>query len=151
MEEIKTSPRETHLVKVHFADGRVSDAELVSFAKYSSETYAGATCLELQIENIGRFYQESHSYFDALIDLRKELEPLQIKVLCFGARKDVWASGMQRDMDAGSTAYLLSAKVEGRKPEQSIFDYAPPETIGTVEEQRKYSEDWSQAKRAQKP
>ena len=142
MEEIKTSPKQSHLVKVQLADGRVSDAELVSFAKYSSETYAGATCLELQIENIGRFYQESHSYFDALIDLRKELEPLQIKVLCFGARKDVWASGMQRDMGAGLSAYLLSAESEGRKPAQSIFDYAPPETIGTVDEQRRYAEGW---------
>jgi hypothetical protein len=151
MEEIKTSPKQTHLVKVQLADGRVSDAELVSFAKYSSESYAGATCLELQLEKVRRFYHESHSYFDALIELRKEFEPLQIKVLCYGARKDVWASGMQRDMGAGLTAYLLSAKGEGRKPEQSIFDYAPPETIGTVDEQRKYHEDWLNTKRAQKP
>ena len=151
MEEIKTSPRQTHLVKVQLADGRVFDAELVSFAKYSSETYAGATCLELQIENVGSFSQESHSYFDALIDLRKELEPLQIKVLCFGARKDVWASGMQRDMGAGLSAYLLSAEGEGRKPEQSIFDYALPETIGTIDEQREFAENWLNAKRTQKP
>ncbi len=150
MEEIKTSPKQTHLVKVQLADGRVSDAELISFAKYSSESYAGATCLELQLENVGRFYHESHSYFDALIDLRKELELLQIKVLCFGARKDVWASGMQRDMGAGLVAYLLSVEGEGRKPEQSIFDYAPPETIGTVDEQREYHEDWLNAKQAQK-
>lgn len=149
MEEIKTSPRQSHLVKVQLADGRVSNAELVSFAKYRSDSYAGATCLELQIENSGHFYHESHSYFDALIDLRKELEPLQIKVLCFGARKDVWASGMQRDMGAGLVAYLLSAKAEGRKPEQSIFDYAPPETIGTVDEQHKYHEDWLNSKRTQ--
>jgi hypothetical protein len=148
MEEIKTSPKQTHLVKVLFADGRVSDAELVSFAKYRSETYAGATCLEVQIQNVGSFSTESHNYFEAFINLRRELELLQIKVLCFGARKDVWASGMQRDMGAGLSAYLLSAKGEGRKPEQSIFDYAPPETIGTVGEQQKYAESWLNAKRA---
>ena len=149
MQEIKTSPRKTHLVNVQLADGRMSEAELVSFAKYAFEAYAGATCLELQIENVGNFAQESHSHFDALINLRKELEPLQIKVLCWGARKDVWVSGMQRDMGAGKTAYLLSFKGEGRKPEQSIFDYAPPETIGTVEEQRKYADAWGNAKQKQ--
>ena len=69
--------------------------------------------------------------------------------MCFGARKDVWASGMQRDMGAGLSAYLLSAEGEGRKPEQSIFDYAPPETIGTVDEQQKYAENWLHAKRPQ--
>ena len=149
MEEIKTSPRKTRLVKVQLADGRISEAELVSFAKYASESFAGATRLELQIENVGHFLQESHNYFDALVDLRRELEPLQIKVLCFGARKDVWASGMQRDMGAGLAAYLLSAEGEGRKPEQSIFDYAPPETIGTVDEQREFAENWLNAKRTQ--
>ena len=150
MEDVKTSPRQSHLIKLQFANGDVSDAELIYFTKYGSENYAGATCLELQLDKVGHFYQESHNYFDALIDLRKELEPLQIKVLCFGARKDVWASGMQRDMGAGLTAYLLSAKVEGRKPEQSSFDYAPAETIGTVNEQRKYNDDWISSKRAQK-
>ena len=78
MEEIKTSPRKTHTVKVQLADGRISDAELVYFAKYASESYAGATCLELQIENVGSFAQESHNYFDALFDLRRNLEPLQL-------------------------------------------------------------------------
>lgn len=146
MEEIKTSPRESRIVKVQLADGRITGAELYFFAKYASESYPGGAYLELHIENAGSFYGESHNYFDALINLRKELEPLQVKVLCFGARKDVWASGMQRDMGAGLSAYLLSAEDEGRKPEQSIFDYALPETIGTVDEQQKYFENWANTK-----
>ncbi|MDQ3798973.1 MAG: hypothetical protein M3384_05950 [Acidobacteriota bacterium] len=151
MEEVKTSPGESRIVKVQLANGSITETELCFFAKYASESYYGAAYLELHIENVGSFSGESHNYFDALINLRKELEPLQIKILCFGARRDVWASGMQRDMGAGLTAYLLSAKAEGRKPEQSIFDYAPPETIGTVDEQRKYSENWANAKQPQKP
>jgi hypothetical protein len=151
MEEIKTSPRQSHSIKVQLADGHVSDAELISFARYSSEFDAGATCLDMQIEHAGHFYQESHNYFDALIELRKELEPLQIKLLCFGARKDVWASGMQRDMGAGRSAYLLSADGEGRKPEQSIFDYASPDKIGTVSEQRNNADGWLEQKRSSRP
>jgi hypothetical protein len=151
MKEIKTSPRQSHSIKVQFDDGRIVDAELVYFARYSSELDAGATCLELYIENAGDFYQESHNYFDALIELRKELEPMQIKLLCFGARKDVWASGMQRDMGAGLFAYLLSADGEGRKPEQSIFDYAPPDKIGNVGEQRNNAEGWLNQNRSVRP
>jgi hypothetical protein len=124
------------------AHGGIFETELVSFAKYASETYSGASCLELGIAGVGNFHKESSNYFDALIALRKELESLDIKLLCFGARKDVWASGMQRDMGAGLMAYLLSANGEGRKPEQSIFDFAPPETVGTVNEQREYADAW---------
>lgn len=149
MESVSTSPKETHLVKIEFADGRICETELISFAKYASQSYVGACCLDLQIENVGDFFQETDNYFDALLNLRKKLEPLQIKILCWGARKDVWASGMQRDMGAGLTAYLLS-EGEGRKPEQSIFDYAAPETIGTVTEQRAFADKWLNAKRTQK-
>ena len=147
MEETKTSPRRVHDIKIQLADGEISDSELIAFTRYASEFSAGTTCLEVTIDNVGRFYKESNNYFDALIGLRKELEPLGIKLLCFGARKDVWASGMQRDMAAGVMAYLLSAEGEGRKPEQSIFDFAPPESIGTVREQHAYADAWIDQKR----
>jgi hypothetical protein len=146
MDEIKTSPKQSHNVKIQVADGRILETEIISFAKYASKSYAGVTCLEMRVENVGNFHKESHNYFDALIALREELEPLQIKVLCFGARKDVWASGMQRDMGAGLMAYLLSANGEGRKPEQSIFDFAPPEVVGSVSEQREFADGWLRKK-----
>ena len=142
MEENKASPRRVHNLKIQLAGGQISDSKLVAFTNFASESSAGATCLELMIDNVGRFYKQSNNYFDALIALRMELEPLGIKLLCFGARKDVWASGMQRDMDAGMRAYLLSAHGEGRKPERSIFEFAVPESIGTVLEQREYADAW---------
>jgi hypothetical protein len=62
-------------------------------------------------------------------------------------RRDVWVSGMGRDMGIGLQAYLLSDPAEGRRPLRSIFDPAPPDTIGTVAEQREYSDQWLAAKK----
>jgi hypothetical protein len=56
---------------------------------------------------------------------------------------------MQRDMGAGLVAFLLSSEGDERPPYQSIFDYAPPETIGSVEEQRRYAKRWMDTKKQQ--
>lgn len=149
MENVSTSPRRLRPVSIQLSDGQICTGDLVSFTKYASAASpAGACCLELQIENGGNFSQESNDYFGALIKMRGQLEPHRIKLLCWGARKDVWASGMQRDMGAGLIAYHL-VKSDGCPSQQSIFDYAPPETIGSVDEQRQYAEAWFNSRRMQ--
>lgn len=135
MEREVTSSHEIQSVKVQLADGTIMDAEI---------TFTNG--LRIHIEGVGYFTGKGNDYFSQLADVRSQLEQLGIKVLCFGARTDVWASGLQRDMGLGYRAYLLSADVPGRKPAQCIFDYSPPEKIGTVEEQRQYHEVWSRGR-----
>jgi hypothetical protein len=81
--------------------------------------------------------------FAALQSMREELEAQGVKLLCAGARKDVWPSGMSRDMGGGFKAYVMrfgeTAKI---KDLVDIFDYSDPSLVGTVQEQRDYFEAW---------
>jgi hypothetical protein len=140
-------PRTTIIVQVQLPDESVQDAELVCYPRYRSFFRAGASCIELQVSGIGRFSRKSNDYFGALIHIRRELEAKQIRLLCWGARKDVWPSGMQRDMGGGMTAYQLLGDGTNNPDARSIFEYASPETIGTVDEQKDNAEKWYQKAR----
>jgi hypothetical protein len=79
--------------------------------------------------------------FGCLTQLRLELEKKSCNPLCNGARLDVYASGMERDMGDGNIASVIT-------PEPSldikdvefvdIFDYAEPNLVVSVKEQFKY-------------
>jgi hypothetical protein len=142
MKDQRLSPTCAHLIKVQLEDGNIADCEIRSFSRYRSDKKDGISCLELCIVAIGDFSATAHNYFDAMIKLRNKLESKKVKLLCFGARKDAWASGMQRDMGAGLVAYLLSSPDKENLVQQSIFDYAPIETIGTPDEQKDYAVAW---------
>jgi hypothetical protein len=141
-------PRTTTIVKVQLPDNNIYDSELVCYPRYRSFFHTGACCIELQVTGVGQFSRKCNDYFGALIQIRRELEAKQVRLLCWGARKDVWPSGMQRDMGAGATAYQLLEDGTNNPDARSIFEYAPPETIGTVDEQKKNAEQWYQTTRA---
>jgi hypothetical protein len=125
---------ETYAVKVQLANGSIVDTEIADRFEQAGGGEGGGDGRTLSIEVPGV------GLFSVRWELRRQLEPLGVRVLCFGARRDTWASGMQRDMGSGSFAYLLSYPRKDLKPMQHIFDYAPPETIGTVDEQRAYAD-----------
>jgi len=133
---------QTIKVKIQIENGNVLDATIRQYILAPPSRKAGGSCLELTAEMFGIVKSCAHNYFDALIGLRRQLDPIGVRLLCFGARKDSWASGMQRDMGAGLVAYLLSSQDLHSLVQKSIFEYAPSETIGTVEEQREYAEKW---------
>ena len=140
-------PRTTKVVKVQLPDNSILDAELIYYPRYQSFLRAGACFVELDVGGVGKFSRKSNDYFGAFNMIRRELEKKQIRLLCWGARKDVWPSGMQRDMGAGLTAYQLLEGGVNNPDARSIFDYAAAETIGTVDEQQQNAEKWYQAAR----
>jgi hypothetical protein len=87
-------------------------------------------------------------YFECLLSVRRQLERQRLVVICQGARRDVWPSGMTRDMGAGLTAYVLTV---GRHPTQDdvveIFDPAEHSSVGTVAEQEHHFDDWQSSPR----
>jgi hypothetical protein len=85
--------------------------------------------------------------FDALIALRKELGKMGCQILCAGARVDVFPSGMGRDMGRGRKAYVLRL---GQPATEllDIFEYAPPEMVGSVEQQRAFHTKWVESLKA---
>jgi hypothetical protein len=108
----------------------------------------GACHLELILDDGRAFTAEASDYFDCLVSVRRDLEAEGLVVCCHGARRDVWPSGMARDMGAGLKAYVLTF---GRAPGQgdliSIFAPADRAMIGTVAEQERRFEEWWASRR----
>lgn len=90
----------------------------------------------------------SDDCFEALLDLRRQAERRQWSICCKGARRNVWPSGMSRDMGGGVRAYT----VEMRRPARmdslvDIFDEDTPEMYCSVADQEAFAEAWFQSLR----
>jgi hypothetical protein len=132
-------------VKLEYRDGSVQDSTLVV-----STAPPWNICLASEGPEARQF--EGTDLFAALIALREHLESQGVRLLCQGARRDVHPSGMSRSMGGGRKAYIVRL---GPSAEQAcivdIFDYAPPDLIASVEEQRSYAEFLFHAKRETRP
>jgi hypothetical protein len=99
--------------------------------------------LVFQNDSLGRFEASESDLFEAMIKLRLWLEAQGYKLLCNGARLDVYPSRMARQMGAGFRAYKMTM---GRPAEMNdrvkILDPAPADTIATVAEQKLFYENW---------
>jgi hypothetical protein len=81
---------------------------------------------------------KSHDCFESLIELRIELEKQGYYLLCNGARKDVYSGGMLREASCGCWGYIMKlGKIVQEEDEVYIFDYAEPDLVGSVSEQKK--------------
>jgi hypothetical protein len=86
---------------------------------------------------------EASDLFAALCQVRRQLEARDVVLCCAGARRDVWPSGMARDMGQGLKAYQLSLpRTAERPPLVGIFDPASSEDVGTVAEQEAFAQAW---------
>jgi len=81
--------------------------------------------------------------FDALLGLRRQVEPAGIRLCCNGSRRDVWPSQLLRAMSDGGSAYVLR---KGRRPTSrhlvEILAPADCALVVSIEEQRAYVEKW---------
>ncbi len=86
---------------------------------------------------------EGHDYFDALMNAREEFELAGWRVLVYGASRNVWPSGMARDMGLGLKAYRLTL---GERPKLSdlVRTFGSGEDLDpvTVEDQRAFHAEW---------
>lgn len=81
--------------------------------------------------------------FDALKNVRLFLEREGWLLVCAGSRIDAYPSGMSRQMSNGRKVYLHEMNTKpGRSSVVDIFDNAPLEKIGTINEQHEYMEEW---------
>jgi hypothetical protein len=87
--------------------------------------------------------------FEALVRLRRQLEPDGLLVAVQGARRDTYPSGMARDMGGGMRVYVMQPGRAAR-PEDLVrtLDDALPEQIATVDEQLAFREAWRTGPRA---
>jgi hypothetical protein len=89
--------------------------------------------------------QASHSsatdFFEALAQARRPFECKGYRLLCYGASRDIWPSGMARDMGLGLRAYKLSLGQPGQGGYE-IFEAGPDVVASTVEEQAAFAREW---------
>jgi hypothetical protein len=91
--------------------------------------------------NVSEFVGED--FFEALIELRLELEKHGYQLLCRGARPNVHPSGLSRSMSRGRKAYIIRVESPSLKTDiVNIFDRAELEEVGSVEEQRAFHKRW---------
>ncbi len=86
-------------------------------------------------DSIGQVHY-GDDYFTCLTALRRSIENESRQLLCNGCRINAVVSRMSRSMSRGRKAYLVTL---GREAELEdlvdIFDPAPPDTVGKVNEQ----------------
>lgn len=81
--------------------------------------------------------------FEAMVRLRRQLEPDGIAVAVNGARGDTYPSGMARDMGGGMKVYVMRSGRSARREDLiETLDDAPPDQLGTVDDQRAFAEAW---------
>ena len=81
--------------------------------------------------------------FEALVRLRRQLEPDGLMIAVQGSRRDTYPSGMARDMGGGLQVYIMRPGLRGRREDLvKTLDDASPDQIATVDEQRESAEAW---------
>jgi hypothetical protein len=79
--------------------------------------------------------------FEALVRLRRQLEPDGLKVAVQGSRRDTYPSEMARDIGAGMRVDVLRLG-RGARPDDLVetLDDAPADQLATVDQQRTFAE-----------
>ncbi|MDD6572443.1 MAG: hypothetical protein PUF12_08695 [Thermoflexaceae bacterium] len=89
------------------------------------------------------FTKKAGNYFAALLEVRRELEPRGMKLLCKGCCRNVYPSSMSIDMCGGMVAYtMVMGKEVERGDSVHIFDGCTLEEYATIEEQLLFCEQW---------
>jgi hypothetical protein len=83
----------------------------------------------------------SSDYFEAFVEIRRKLSARKISPLCYASSRNVWPSGMARDMAQGLTAYKLIMGTHGEEL-VNIFETGPDVDPVTPEEQKAFSQAW---------
>ncbi len=87
--------------------------------------------------------EEANNYFGALMNLRKQTEPLGIKILCNGCCKNVFPSPMILEMGDAVKAYKMTMGKPAKTEDLvDIFEPCDLESYATIEEQAEFYNMW---------
>lgn len=91
---------------------------------------------------------EASDYFNCLLKVRETLEKYNLKIVCNGARYDVYPSRMSRQMGKGIKAYVLTKGLQASEKDLvDIFEEENPAKTGTIEQQKNYYNNWLESLR----
>jgi hypothetical protein len=83
----------------------------------------------------------STDYFESFVDIRRKLAQKKMYPLCYASSRNIWPSGMARDMGQGLAAYKLTMGLPAVELVH-IFDSGPDIDPVTPEVQREFSKVW---------
>ncbi len=128
-------------VTVRDANDRETRGELEYYPIYSSTFTKGACCLNLAVGDTTISVSHPYNYFEAMIELRRKLEEQDLSILCWGAKRLVYPTGMQADMGCGLTSSVRDTEGQAFE-ERSIFDpIERDDSLWTVEETEGFMAD----------
>lgn len=121
--------------------GQIGAGTLVMWECISKEE-EDQVCLDLAFAD-QTVSATAETFFEALTEIRKSLEAMELMPICLGARKDVYPSPMILQMGDGDKAYRLKM---GRPALMehlvSIFDSDPDRSPSSIAEQDSYYREW---------
>jgi hypothetical protein len=120
-------------------EGEEASARLVWWERRTGGDYRYGVTLE---GPFGTVSGEASDLFEALSDVRRQLEPSGWAVAVQGARRDTFPSPMLRDMARGERVYVLRPGIPAT-PDDIVgtFDDAPAELLASVDEQRRHIDE----------
>jgi hypothetical protein len=87
-------------------------------------------------------------FFEAFCGIREQLAAQDFYPLCYGASRNVYPSGMCRDMAAGEKAYKMQiGKPVGLEDLVEIFETGPDVEVSTVAAQKAFWHEWLRSNR----
>lgn len=129
---------DSYEVPVRGSDGQGRTA---TFILHDHETDDAVT-LRL-IDGARTFSATADDYFEALVQLRQATAHHDLILSCYGASRNVFPSGMSRQMSRGTMAYKLTLGQPARIADViNIFASGPDMEIVTVEEQWQFFHHW---------
>lgn len=82
-------------------------------------------------------------YFEAFCRVREQLEIVGLIPMCYGASRNVFPSGMCRDMGGGLQAYRMKMGSRARREDLvSIFDSGADVDPVSVARQKEFFDEW---------
>ncbi len=133
-------PGEYQTQTIHVVDG---DAKEHWTIQWIDPSYQDDFVLTLLAPDDRSWSAQGWNMFTAFTNLRRQLDPLGLKLCCQGARTQAAISGMAADMGRGMSVYRIKhGKVASFRDLVGLFEPAPVSEIGTVEEQAAYQQQW---------
>ena|ERR1700722_18017718 len=91
----------------------------------------------------GEITGKAFDYFEAMCQIRDQLEVSGWRPVCYGSSRNVYPSGMCRDMGQGLKAYKMQLGQRAALADLvKIFDVGPDVEPSSVEEQKQFWEEW---------
>lgn len=134
---------EKQAVKLKTKNDDIVNAHLELFEEISNEPDIVAIELIIDGQNIRA---KSENFFEALVDLRKELEKRSMQILCNGTAEIVYPSPMQLSMGTGRVAYKQYLGQQARMADVvDIFECDESLCFVKINEQSEYHKKWLQS------